>query len=195
MHPHDVGMVQSGGGLSFEVESGEIGRVVDPRLRQHFDRHAAVHQDVLGQINAAHAAGANVAQQLVLAEEEALVSPFEQIVALPAGEETGGDQCSGKEIGVFQLFGSRPRTYVEQRVVQLIGFDQLATFCRFNEFFDGYFGHDCGRLRHLFERTSLIWQVGPWKNRTQGVKTHRHPEWHAAPCPAAQPSTPPPRQP
>ena len=56
-------------------------------LRQNLDGHAALHQHVFGQIDAAHAAGAQVAQQLVLAEEEALVASVEQLVALPRGEQ------------------------------------------------------------------------------------------------------------
>ena len=71
-------------------------------LRQHLDRHAAVHHDVLGQVDAAHAAGAQMAQQLVLAEEKALVLAVQQVVALPAREQAGGDQARGKEVGVVQ---------------------------------------------------------------------------------------------
>ena len=67
---------------------------------------------------------------------KALCSPLEQLVALPAGKKTRGDQCGGNEVGVFRLGGSRSRTYVGERSAQLIGLDQLATFDRFDELFD-----------------------------------------------------------
>ena len=79
----------------------------DAVLGQDLDRHAALHQHVLGQVHAAHAAGAQVVQQLVLAEEEALVAAFQQLVALPAGDQAGLDEPTRHRIDV--VAGSLPR--------------------------------------------------------------------------------------
>ena len=80
----------------------QIGRVVDAIVRQHFDRHAALHQLVLGEVDAAHAALADLAEQLVFAEAEAFVLAGQQLVGLPARDEIGLDQQLGQTILVFE---------------------------------------------------------------------------------------------
>ena len=42
---------------------------------------------MIGQVNAAHSAGADVTQQLILAKKEALVFSTEQLGAVPLGNE------------------------------------------------------------------------------------------------------------
>ena len=56
---------------------------------------AALHQHVLGQVDAAHAAGTQQPQQLVPLEEEALVAAFEEFLGLPVREHAGVDQLRG----------------------------------------------------------------------------------------------------
>ena len=64
---------------------------------------------MFAQIHAAHPAGAQMIQQLVLAEEEALVAAFEQPFGLPAGDEFGLDEAIGDEVGVGDRSGRRLR--------------------------------------------------------------------------------------
>ena len=85
--PHDIAVVERGGRLGLAVKAGEIRRVCHAILRQHLDRHATLHEHVLGQEHAAHAAGAQMIEQLVLAEEEPLVAAFQQPIGLPAGDQ------------------------------------------------------------------------------------------------------------
>ena len=92
----DIFVIQPGGGLGLALESGEIRRIVHAALRQHLDRHTMVHAGMLGQIDAAHAAGAEQAQQLVAAEKEAFMTAFEQLGALPSGNELGLDERVGQ---------------------------------------------------------------------------------------------------
>ena len=64
--------------------------------------------DVLGQIDAAHAAGAQQAQQLVFAQEEALVAAFQQLVGVPAGNQAGLDQRLGDGLGIVDGLSGAP---------------------------------------------------------------------------------------
>ena len=57
---------------------------------------------MLGQVDAAHAALADLAEQLVLAEAEALVLPGEQLVGLPPRDEVLRDQQLGQAILVLE---------------------------------------------------------------------------------------------
>ncbi len=125
--PDDVAVVQRGGGLGLAVEAGQIRRVFDAVLGQHLDGHAALHQHVLGQVDAAHPAGAQVVQQLVLAQEEALVAAFQQLVGLPAGEQPGLDQPLGDQLGVGDAMpaGLAASSRAEARVEPVL-FDQPA---------------------------------------------------------------------
>ena len=94
--PDDVRVVELGDRAGFEPEPLQIGRIVDAILRQHLDRHAALHELVLGQVDAAHAALADLAEQLVLAQAEALVLAGQQLVGLPARDQAGLDQQLGQ---------------------------------------------------------------------------------------------------
>ena len=99
-------MVQGGGRLGLAMEAGQVRSVVDAVGGQHLDRHPPLHEHVLGQVDPAHAAGAQVAQQLVLAEEEAAMAAFQQTFGLPAGNQPRLDQVIGDPIRVGQ--GGRP---------------------------------------------------------------------------------------
>ena len=60
---HDVAMIEGGRGLRLEMEASQIGRVAHAVLRQHLDCHLPLHEQVFGQVDAAHAAGAKVVEQ------------------------------------------------------------------------------------------------------------------------------------
>ena len=81
--PGDVGMVEPGGGLRLPLEARQIGALVDALYRQDLDRHLVVEGGVFGEVNAAHAAGAEEPQQLVFPEDEALVAPLAELIDLP----------------------------------------------------------------------------------------------------------------
>jgi len=55
---------------------------------------------MLRQVDAAHAAAAEVPQQFVLAQEEALVASFHELVRLPGGDELFFDQRFGQAAGI-----------------------------------------------------------------------------------------------
>jgi len=57
---------------------------------------------VLGQIDTAHATFADLAEQLVLAKTEALMSPSEQLFSLPLGDEVLGNQQIGEAMLVVE---------------------------------------------------------------------------------------------
>jgi len=95
-------------------------------LRQHLDRHPTLHENVLGQVDRAHAAGAQMVQQLVLSQEEAAMAAFQQLLGLPAGDQAGLDQTRGDDVGVGQR--SRPVCCFQfrQHGDQLVFFHQPA---------------------------------------------------------------------
>ena len=84
---------------------------------QHFDGHAALHEHVFGQVHAAHAARAQVVQELVFAKEKAFMPAFKNVVALPAGKQAGLDKLFGED---FRL--GRQRT---ARLLLNIGQDSV----------------------------------------------------------------------
>ena len=115
--PDDIAVIQGGGGLGLAMEAGQIGRVFDAMLGQDLDRPASLHEHVLGQVDAAHAAGAQVVEELVLSEEEAFVPAFEEVVALPAGQETGLDQLFSDDVGLSRQRSPRLHLNVGQNSV------------------------------------------------------------------------------
>jgi hypothetical protein len=99
---HNIRVVQLGNGASFETEPLQIRRIIHPILRQYLDRHAPPHELVLGQVDAAHAALADLAEQLVFAEPEALMLPGEQLVGLPTRDEVFRNQEFGQAVLVLE---------------------------------------------------------------------------------------------
>jgi len=83
----------------FEVRG--VGRQV---IGEQFDGHAMAHDLVLGQIDGAHAAGANVAKQLPLAEIKALMPALQQFFAVPLGQQAGLGQNRGDNPAVIDRF-------------------------------------------------------------------------------------------
>ena len=103
-----------------------------------------LHLHVLGQVDAAHAAGAQEAEQLVLAnQEEALVAAFEQLVALPSGDDFGGDQLLGQDGAVGFGHGSK----LGNDPIELIVFDQFATPQHFQQLVGASRDHEMSRTR------------------------------------------------
>lgn len=101
---------------------------------------------MFGQIDAAHAACAEMTKQFVLAKKEALVLPFEKLVALPTGDEFLLDQMideSLRLVGFRAIRGTRrlSRERFEGRVETLL-FDQPAAADHFDEFLGTQRGHN-----------------------------------------------------
>ena len=127
--PHDVRMVEPGRGLGLPLEPREVGTLIDPLDRQHLDRDLAVQGGVLAEIDAAHAAGPDQAEQSILAEHEALVSPSPQLIGLPLREQLGVDERLHELIGERKgAIGPGGRRLVEPRSVE-----QAALADRFEE--------------------------------------------------------------
>ena len=95
--PGDIGMIEAGRRLRFPFEAGQIGTLLHPLHRQDLDGHLVVEGGMFRQVDAAHAAGAEEPQQLVFAEDEALVTPLAELIDLPGGElprlDEGGDEA------------------------------------------------------------------------------------------------------
>ena len=51
---------------------------------------------MLGQVHGAHAAGADVLQQFVFAEQEAAILAIKQLVSVPCGDDAFGDEKIGE---------------------------------------------------------------------------------------------------
>ncbi len=104
----DVGMVEGGDGLRFAVEAFERGGVLGLGGRQHLDGHAAAHQLVFAEINAAHAAGAEALQHLILADVETAPLAQEELFGLKGGEQAVAHHQPGQFAGVgWQRTGLR----------------------------------------------------------------------------------------
>jgi hypothetical protein len=84
---HDVRMVQRRHRSRFQLETLQVARLADPRLRQHLDGHRAAHDRVFRQIDAAHASRAQVALERVLAESKAAVLALGQLLRLPSRQQ------------------------------------------------------------------------------------------------------------
>ena len=99
---NDIFVIELGGRASFKIKPFEVGGIVDTIRGQMLDGHQALHLAVLGEVDAAHSAGAQVAEQLILFadEEETFVLAVEKLVALPRSDELGGDELFGKCLSV-----------------------------------------------------------------------------------------------
>ncbi len=83
----DVGMIEGGDGAGFAVEAFQSGGIFGLGGGQHLDGHPAAHQLVLAQVDAAHAAGAEPLEHLVLADGEASPLPEKELLGLKQGED------------------------------------------------------------------------------------------------------------
>ena len=88
----DVGMVEGGDGAGLAVEALQRGGILGLGGRQHLDGHPAAHELVFAQVDAAHAAGAEAFQHLVLADGEALPLALEELLGLEVGQQAVADQ-------------------------------------------------------------------------------------------------------
>ena len=145
--PDDVRVVELGDRAGFEAESLQVGRIVDAVLRQHLDRHPPLHELVLGQVDAAHAALADLAQQLVLAEAEALVLAGEQFVGLPRVMRFGLDQQLGQ---LGSGLRARPRRARRCRFLKKRGelglVDEVASPQQVDQLIGGHLRHCAEKL-------------------------------------------------
>src|SRR3954462_8114633 len=108
------------------MESREITRIVHASLGQYFDRPLAVHELVLGQIDRAHSATADEPEHAILAEREAAILFFHQLLDVPGREELAVDHEVGEQVGVGgHLAAMRLLEFVERRL-QRLRFDELA---------------------------------------------------------------------
>jgi hypothetical protein len=62
---HDVGVLESGNGLSLRAEAGQVGAAGVVAGQDHLQRHQAAQADLTGLVDDAHAAAAQLAQDLV----------------------------------------------------------------------------------------------------------------------------------
>ena len=101
----DVRVVEPGGGAGFELEPRQVRAVFDPLTRQHLDRHASFHHQVLGEVDVAHAPFADLAEELVFAEPETAMLTGEELVRLPTRQQAVFDQKLGDLLLVFGQLG------------------------------------------------------------------------------------------
>ena len=125
--PHDVRVVKLGRGAGFDAEPFEIGGVVDAILREHLDGALHSHENVLGQVDLAHAPFAEMPQQLVLAEFESLVFAGKQLVRLPIGNQLRLDKCCGQRFLPFGELAVVGLSILGEKFFESIFFDQLAS--------------------------------------------------------------------
>src|SRR5262249_32178269 len=97
--PHDIPMIQRCNGPCLAVEAFENDVVSDLLVWQHFQRDSATHENVFAQIDAAHAAGAEVFQQLELsADDEIAPLTLENQTGLQMRENSVADHCLREEL-------------------------------------------------------------------------------------------------
>ncbi len=122
----DVAVVQGGGGAGLAMEAAEVGGVLDAVLGEDLDGHAVLHQGVFGEIDVAHAAGAEQVQQLVLLDEEPLVAALQQILGLPGGDEPLLDEMVGDGLRVAKRRIPLRAMQCRCRLVKPLRLDQAA---------------------------------------------------------------------
>ena len=126
--PDDIRVVQFGGGASFDAEAFQIGGVGNPILRQHLNCYLAFHERVLSQVNLAHAALAEQAEQLVLAKHESLMLASQQLVCLPLREQIRLDQGLGLIFLFTWQLAAMFRSKLAEELIETFLLNQLATF-------------------------------------------------------------------
>lgn len=168
----DVRMVQRRNRAGLAMKPLQVRRrgVLDAPLGKHLDGHAAMHQEVFGKVDAAHATGPQVPEQLVFADEKTLVPAFQQLVGLPARQQLGFDQVRGQPGGIVRLprFGLPLQPADEQ--VEPVWIDQPAPPRQVEEYLSGWLGHKMGCC--VRERSRLNPQIA--KRRQDGAKDREH---------------------
>ena len=103
-------MRQFGGGFDLALEPLDRGFVLGERCRQELDRHLPLHVPMLGFEDLPHAAGADLAEQHIIAEQQRRLAAREDLAGLKLGELLGFDQRGGKRLAIFGTLPSRQRT-------------------------------------------------------------------------------------
>src|SRR3954470_13050929 len=107
------------------MESREITRIVHASLGQYFDRPLAVHELVLGQIDRAHSATADEAEHAILAEREAAILLFHQLLNVPGREELAIDHEIGEEVRIGGHLAAMRLLEFVKRSAQRLRLDEL----------------------------------------------------------------------
>src|SRR4051794_8203542 len=178
---HDVGVVELGDCAGLETESLEVRRVVHAVSRQDFHGHTPPHELVLGEVDAAHAALADLAQELVLAQSEALVLAGEQLVGLPARDKPLFDEKIGESLLVLErcLAVLRCGFLEERRELGLV--NEVTTLKQVDQLIGGHLGHRT--VTSLMERCTPAVSLPP--QRGQGPRRARSAhkeEWSPRNC-------------
>src|SRR5687767_8136169 len=122
-----------------EMEVSRIERAA--RLRQYLDRSQALHEHMLTHIYAAHFPKPEQAQQLVFAEVEALELFVEELVGMPACDETPANEPASGNLGIIRQFAAALLAKLLQRTAQIVFRDEFAEGEVVDEFRCGEFGH------------------------------------------------------
>ena len=117
----DVAMIErtrlAGG---FEKLLDRVGIACEP-LGQDLQRMAAAHLHMLGQIHSPRRRGGNLIEQLVLADDQAMIA-VQELLSLPLGQRAVFNQLPGKLLGIVQPGG------VVFNFGQCVGREQPALF-------------------------------------------------------------------
>src|SRR5262249_25017197 len=89
----DVGMVKGGNGAGLEIEAFQGCRIVGHGEWQYLESDTAAHALVFAQVDAAHAAGAELLQEFVFAADvEAAPLAAEETIGLEASQHAALDK-------------------------------------------------------------------------------------------------------
>ena len=128
-------MIQGGDGAGLAVEAFQGGLILGLGRRQHLDGHAAAHEFVFAEIDAAHAAGAEALQHLVAADGEAAPLAEHDLLGLEVRQQAIADQQAGQLAGGGRQRGRGAQTVQVRREFLLI--DDLAFAHQVEEFVYG----------------------------------------------------------
>ena len=128
-------MLQLGRRFDLALKTRGRSRILHHALRQHLDRHDAMHPPMLGLEHLPHAAGADFVEDRVVAEDQRLGSARVDFLGLKFRQMLALDQLPGKFLGVFGL-GLR-----RNKIFQLARRDDARIGKLLDELFEGD-GHD-----------------------------------------------------
>ncbi len=158
----NVAVVEGRCGLRLAVEPFEVRGVVHPVLREHLDGHPPLHEDMFGEVDAAHPSGTEVVEQLVVLEIETLVPAFQKPVSLPPRDEARADEVLRQRVDVAERFLAAGVLELSQFMVETVRLHQPASPQQVQERIDR-------RLRHA--------NVGPETTPAPGKQQSATPGW------------------